>query len=312
MEGDRQQAEISGKELATRQEAAHASRALLKALEDLDVASNDSELFPLVPSLQEDVEMAKEKLQQSLTKEEEPGADRILVEIRQGVGGNEAALWAAMLLRMYKRYGELQGLKCEEIMLMPGAEDGLREGIIAFTGEGAERSFRFEGGIHRVQRVSPTDKRSRIHTSAATVAILVEPAPAQLQIEDRDLRWDSFLSGGNGGQHAQKSQTAVRLTHLPTKITVSMQDERSLKQNQERAMRILRARLLAIAQKERSEGIDNDRRKQVGSGSRAEKTRTYNFPSSRVTDHRIGESFYSLESILDGHLEILQDRLSLI
>lgn len=269
------------------------------------------DLAPLQDELQAAAESAEALFQQALAAEQDLGSDRVIVELRQGVGGTEAALWVATLLRMYLRYGGQLGLQSEELLLTSGKEGGVKEAVIAFSGTGAEAAFRFEGGVHRVQRVSPTDKRKRMHTSAATVAVLDDLPEEELVIADADLRWESFHSSGNGGQHAQKSATAVRLTHLPTGMTVAIQAERSLLQNQERALRVLRARLAERKAKEQAAEATAIRRLQVGAGSRAEKSRTYNFPDNRVTDHRIGESFHNLDKIIDGNMAELQERLAL-
>lgn len=309
--GDRHELERCGKRLKEQTDAVEAARSLLRATEDLEAATADSELSELLPELHEAVAACEARLVAALEgSDEELATSRVIVEIRQGVGGTEAALWAETLLRMYRRYAERRRLRFELLALVAGGEAGVREAAFAVGGKGAAEAFRFEGGVHRVQRVSPTDRRSRLHTSAATVAVLDEPNDDELVVDPKDLQWESFRSGGNGGQHAQKNATAVRLTHLPTGITVSMQDERSLTRNQEKALRILRARLQARQQAARAEAVDDARREQVGSGSRAEKSRTYNYPDGRVTDHRVGLTVHRLESVLDGDLESFTEALT--
>jgi peptide chain release factor 1 len=226
-----------------------------------------------------------------------------IVEIRAGAGGAEASLFAADLFRMYQKYAENHGFRSEILSSHPSEIGGFKEIIFLISGENAYRLFRFEKGVHRVQRIPKTEAGGRIHTSTATVAVLPEVEETQLSIDPNDLRVDTFRAGGHGGQNVNKVSSAVRLTHLPTGMVVVCQDERSQHKNREKAMKILRARLAEAEQEKRDAEIHEQRQKQVGTGDRSEKIRTYNFPQSRVTDHRIGLTLYNLENVIDGDLD---------
>jgi len=234
----------------------------------------------------------------------------VIMEIRAGTGGDEATLFAADLFRMYSRYAENQGWETEILSQNDTGVGGFKEIAFMVKGRGAYSRLKFESGVHRVQRVPQTESQGRIHTSTATVAVLAEADEVEIQIPDRDIKMDVYRSAGAGGQNVQKNATAVRLTHLPTGMVVQCQDERSQLQNRMRAMSILRARLYDIAVQERQEREDASRRAQVGSGERSEKIRTYNFPQSRVTDHRIGMTSHNLPAILDGDLDPFIDELA--
>ncbi len=234
----------------------------------------------------------------------------VIVEIRAGAGGDEAGLFAGDLYRMYSRYAELQGWKTELISESTTGVGGYKEVIFQIRGSGAYSRLKFESGVHRVQRVPVTESAGRIHTSTATVAVLPEVGEVDVVINPEDVRMDVYRSSGAGGQHMQKNSTAVRLTHLPTGMVVSCENERSQLQNRQRAMAVLRARLYAIEEEKRQEALESARRSQVGSGDRSEKIRTYNFPQNRVTDHRINLSVYQLESVLQGALDEFIDALS--
>jgi peptide chain release factor 1 len=224
--------------------------------------------------------------------------------------GDEAALFAAHLFRMYNRYAERQGWTAEILSANEIGIGGYKEIIFLVKGRGAYSRLKYESGVHRVQRVPVTESQGRIHTSTATVAVLAEVDEVEIDIPDNDIRMDVYKSAGAGGQNVQKNATAVRITHLPTGIVVQCQDERSQLQNRLRAMSILRARLYEIEEEKRRLEIDSDRRSQVGSGERSEKIRTYNYPQSRVTDHRINISSYNLPVVLDGDLDMFIDELA--
>jgi len=226
-----------------------------------------------------------------------------IIEIRAGAGGNEASLFAADLFRMYVKFIEKKGLKHELLSLHTSEVGGYKEVIFLVIGEGAYRLFHYEKGVHRVQRVPATEASGRIHTSTVTIAVLPEIEESQVNINPDDLRVDTFRAGGHGGQNVNKVSSAVRITHLPTGMVVSCQDERSQHKNREKAMKILIARLAAIEEDKREKALVIQRRQQIGSGERSEKVRTYNFPQNRLTDHRVGLSLYNLQDILEGNLD---------
>ena len=235
----------------------------------------------------------------------------VIVEIRAGAGGDEAGLFAADLYRMYTRYAERHGWITELLSAHETGIGGFKEVIFAVKGRGAYSRLKHESGVHRVQRVPITEASGRIHTSTATVAVLPEVEEVEVKIDPADLRIDVYRSSGPGGQHMQKNATAVRITHLPTGITVACESERSQFQNKERAMAVLRARLYDLEERKRRAELGEARRRQVGKGERSEKIRTYNFPQNRVTDHRIGLTSYRLDEVLDGDLDEFIDRLIL-
>ena len=240
----------------------------------------------------------------------DPNDDKnVIVEIRGGAGGEEAALFAGSLYRMYSMYGERRGWKSEILNANPTELGGYKEISFSISGEGAYSRLKFESGVHRVQRVPETEAAGRIHTSTVTVAILPEVEEVEVEINPGDLQIDTFRSSGAGGQHINKTESAIRITHLPTGMVVECQDERSQFKNKDKAMKILRSRLYEKKQQEQTDKIASERKLQVGTGDRSERIRTYNFPQGRVTDHRIGLTLYKLDSVMDGDLDELLDAL---
>ena len=250
------------------------------------------------------------QLKLSLTYKDPNDDKDVIVEIRAGTGGEEASLFAADLFRMYSRYAQAKGWQVEIIDSNQSEIGGFKELVFEAKGKGAFSQLKYERGVHRVQRVPTTESSGRIHTSTATVAVLPEAEEIELNIKPDDLKMEFFHSRGAGGQNVNKVTTAVRLTHLPTGIVAACQDERSQIRNRTKAMAVLRARLFDLEQQKQSESIDRERRSQVGSGERAEKIRTYNFPQNRLTDHRVNLSFHNLPQILDGELDELIEALT--
>jgi peptide chain release factor 1 len=234
----------------------------------------------------------------------------VIVEIRGGTGGEEAALFAGDLYRMYSRYAERQGWKLEIMSLSEAAQGGIKEVIVNIEGKGVYSKLKYESGVHRVQRVPATEASGRIHTSAATVAVLPEADEIDVQIEAKDLRIDTFCSSGPGGQSVNTTYSAVRVTHIPTGLVVSQQDEKSQIKNRAKALKVLRSRLYEIEMRKQQDAIAKERRGQVGTGERSEKIRTYNFPQSRITDHRINFTTHQLYPVLDGNLNEFVDALT--
>jgi peptide chain release factor 1 len=249
------------------------------------------------------------KIKNALIVEDKDARKDIIVEIRQGTGGLEAALFAADLYRMYTRYAAQKGWTVEEMSAHPTEVGGFKEIIFSVQGKGAYPHLKFESGVHRVQRVPTTESQGRIHTSTATVAVLIEAEEVDLVIEPKDLKIDTYRSSSAGGQNVQKTDSAVRITHLPSGMVVTCQDERSQLKNKSKAMRILRTRLLDVKKQEEFKKASEARRSQIGTGDRSEKIRTYNFPDRRVTDHRINFTSHRLEAILEGDMDELSDAL---
>jgi peptide chain release factor 1 len=240
---------------------------------------------------------------------EDANRTRCVMEIRAGTGGEEAALFAHDLFQMYKHYAEKKGWKCEIMEASPTDRGGFAKITLAFEGDGVYRDLHYEGGTHRVQRVPETEAKGRVHTSAATVAVLPEPEDVEINLKPDDYRLDKFCASGPGGQHVNKTESAVRLTHYATNIVVSMQDEKSQHKNLSKALRILKSRLYEHYQQEEQKKRAAERKTMVGSGDRSDKIRTYNFPDNRVTDHRIGLTLYKLDQIIRGDLQPVTDAL---
>src|SRR5712672_4295377 len=241
----------------------------------------------------------------------DPNDDKnVIVEIRAGTGGDEAALFAGELFRMYSRYAETQNWKVEILESSPSSLGGLKEVVVAIAGNKVYSKLKYESGVHRVQRVPATETQGRIHTSAATVAVLPEADDIDIKIEAKDLRIDTFCSSGPGGQSVNTTYSAVRITHLPSNVVVSMQDEKSQIKNREKAMRVLRARLQELEERKQHDAVASERRSMVGSGDRSEEIRTYHFKDNRVTDHRIGLTIHQLNLVMDGALDQIIDGLT--
>ena len=289
------------------------NKRLAEAQELLADSGSDKELKALA---QQEFAEAKNAIE-ALTEElkilllpRDPNDDRnVIVEIRAGAGGEESALFAHSLHRMYTMYADRRGLRHEPLSINETELGGCKEVSFLISGDGAYSRFKFESGVHRVQRVPETETGGRIHTSTVTVAVLPEAEEVEMEINPADLQIDTFRSSGAGGQHINKTESAIRITHLPTGTVVECQDERSQFKNKDKAMKVLRARLLEQKQQEQQSAIAADRKSQVGTGDRSERIRTYNFPQGRVTDHRIGLTLYKIDSILNGDLDEVIDAL---
>jgi len=316
---DKEQYNKYAKELSTLREPVSLFREynkIIKEMKDLEIAlgeKHDHEFLTLARVELEELGNKKldleQRLKNALAGEDEFAGLDVIVEIRQGTGGMEAGLFAADLYRMYTKYAARKSWSIEPMALHETELGGFKEIVFSVKGKDAYRRLRFESGVHRVQRVPTTEAQGRIHTSTATVAILIEPQELDLAIDQKDLKIDTYRSSGPGGQHMQKTDSAVRITHIPTGTVVACQDERSQLKNKTKAMRILRAKVLDMRQQEESKKISQERKSQIGSGDRSEKIRTYNFPDRRVTDHRINLTLHQLESILEGDLDELSDAL---
>ena len=259
--------------------------------------------------LEERIERAGEELRLLLLPRDPNDEKNVILEIRAGTGGDEATLFAAEMLRMYGRYAERQGWRMEILDVSESGIGGIKEGIAMIEGDKVYSRMKHESGVHRVQRVPATETSGRIHTSAVTVAVLPEAEEVDVKIDAKDLRIDTFCSSGPGGQSVNTTYSAVRITHLPTNLVVSMQDEKSQIKNREKAMRVLRARLQELEEQKQHEALASERRSQVGSGDRSEKIRTYNFKENRVSDHRIGLTIHQLDLVMEGQLDAIIDAL---
>ncbi len=278
------------------------------ASEDLAAARDDSELASLAAGLEADVARLEEELQLELVETDPADSKDVILEIRSGVGGDEAALWAGDVYRMLTRYAEKRGFTTEVLGANESDTGGYKEIVFAVKGDGAYSVFKYEGGTHRVQRVPETESQGRIHTSTATVAVMPEVEEVDVEVHENDLKIDVYRSTGPGGQSVNTTDSAVRITHVPTGIVVAMQDEKSQLQNRVKAMRVLRARIYEAERARQQAELSAARKSQIGSGERAEKIRTYNYPDSRVTDHRVKVTL-NLEKVLPGGLDDFTEAL---
>jgi len=280
-----------------------------EARADLDDALEDSDLRELVAELQERLVSLEEELKVALVETDPADSKDVIIEIRQGVGGDEAALWAADLYRALTRYAERRGFTVEHLGSSPNEAGGFKEITFGIKGEGAYSVFKWEGGTHRVQRVPETESQGRVHTSTATVAVMPEAEEVEVEVDSNDLKIDVYRSTGPGGQSVNTTDSAVRITHLPTGLVVAMQDEKSQLQNRQKALRVLRARLYEHEREKQRAELDATRRSQIGTGERAEKIRTYNYAENRVTDHRIKVTVHQLDKVLQGELDEFTEAL---
>ena len=289
--------------------AVQSEKESLEILED----SSDSELKELAQAeldeAKENIEKLSEQLKILLLPKDPNDERNVIIEIRGGAGGEESALFSAVLFRMYSMYAEKRGYRVEVINANETELGGYKEISFMIEGEGAYSRFKFESGVHRVQRVPETESQGRVHTSTTTVAVLPEAEDVELEIDPKDLKIDTFRSSGAGGQHINKTSSAIRITHLPTGTVVECQDERSQYKNKDKALKVLKSRLLKEKQDKQASEIAENRKSQVGTGDRSERIRTYNYPQGRLTDHRIGLTLYKLEDILNGNLDEVIDAL---
>jgi peptide chain release factor 1 len=306
---DRQAAAEAGRRLKELEGAHKLAQDWRATQDDLEDARGDGELRDLVPELEERLAELGEELKLALVERDPNDAKDVIVEIRKGAGGDEAAIWAGDLYRMLTRYAERRGFRSEVLGSNPSEAGGFNEVTFAVKGDGAYSVFKWEGGTHRVQRVPATESQGRIHTSTATVAVMPEAEEVEVEIDPNELKVDVYRSTGPGGQSVNTTDSAVRITHVPTGLIVAMQDEKSQLQNKQKAMRVLRARLLELERQRQEEELSATRRSQIGRGERAEKIRTYNYPDNRVTDHRVNLTIKRLDRIVEGDLDDFTDAL---
>ena len=271
--------------------------------------SSDPDMAELAETLAKEAEQLEERIRQEIIPADPNDEKDVILEVRSAAGGDEAAIWAGDLARMFTKYAERHGFVVEQLDAAPSEAGGYDKIVLGIKGRGAWSRFKYEGGVHRVQRVPKTESQGRIHTSTATVAVLPEAEEVDVQIDPNDVRIDVYRSTGPGGQSVNTTDSAVRLTHIPTGLVVSVQDEKSQLQNKEKAFRILRSRLLQAEQERAAAELSGERRAQVGTGERSEKIRTYNYKENRVTDHRIGLTTHNLEQVLAGSLDDIVDAL---
>src|SRR5918999_4320291 len=307
---DHKQAAEAGRRLKELEGPHRLAREWRQLRDDLEDARGDGDLRELVPELEERTRGLEEELRLALAPTDPADSKDVIVEIRQGVGGDEAALWAGDLYRALARYAERRGFQVEQLGASPNEAGGFKDVTFGVKGDGAYSVFKWEGGTHRVQRVPETESQGRIHTSTATVAVMPEAEDVEVEIDPNELKIDVYRSTGPGGQSVNTTDSAVRITHLPTGLVVAMQDEKSQLQNRNKAVRVLRARLYELERRRQEEELAETRRSQIGGGERSEKVRTYNYPDNRVTDHRIGLTIKRLDRIVGGELDDFTEALS--
>jgi peptide chain release factor 1 len=307
---DRTKAAAAGRRLKELEEPYRLSQEWRQVLRDLDDARSDPELADLADELAREAERLESDMKVALVERDPNDAKDVIVEIRQGVGGDEAALWARDVFGMLTRYAERRGFATEVLGSSPNEAGGFKEVAFAVKGDAAYSIFKWEGGTHRVQRVPVTESQGRIHTSTATVAVMPEVEEVEVEIDPNDLKIDVYRSTGPGGQSVNTTDSAVRITHLPTGLVVAMQDEKSQLQNKQKALRVLRARLYELERGRQQAELSQQRRAQIGSGDRSEKVRTYNYPENRVTDHRIKLTVHRLDAVLGGELDEFTEALA--
>jgi peptide chain release factor 1 len=306
---DHKEAAEVGRRLKELEEPYKLAQEWRDASADADAARSDPDLRDFLPEAEEKLGRLEEELRVALVQRDPADAKDVIVEVRQGVGGDEAALWAGDVYRMLTRYAEQRGFKIENLGSSPNEAGGFKEITFAVKGDGAYSVFKYEGGTHRVQRVPETESQGRIHTSTATVAVMPEAEEVEVDIDPNDLKIDVYRSTGPGGQSVNTTDSAVRITHLPTGTVVAMQDEKSQLQNKTKALRVLRARLFELERERQQAELSAQRKSQIGGGERAEKIRTYNFPENRLTDHRIKLTVHQLDRILQGDLDEFTEAL---
>ena len=305
---DHKEAAEVGRRLKELEAAYKLAQQWRQASADLEAARGDTELASLADDLVTDVARLEEELKLALVETDPADAKDVILEIRSGVGGDEAAIWAGDVFRMLTRYAERRGFKIEILSANESETGGFKEIVFSVKGDGAYSVFKYEGGTHRVQRVPETENQGRIHTSTATVAVMPEVEEIDVELDENDLKIDVYRSTGPGGQSVNTTDSAVRITHVPTGIVVAMQDEKSQLQNKVKALRVLRARIYEAERERQQAELSAARKSQIGSGERAEKIRTYNYPDSRVTDHRVKVTL-NLEKVLPGGLDDFTDAL---